>query len=473
MSNHALMWFRRDLRLNDNLALQAVAESGATIVPIFVLDPAILKSPNTGASRLSFLLKALRALDEALQRHGSRLWVAHGDPALVLAHLVERFDATALYFNHDYSPYARQRDRSITEALSIPVYGFDDGTLNTPGTIMKDDGEPYIVFSPFKRKWQTLERRPVAAGYLDTARFYHFDTDVPPVPDLSDLGFAPTMATPPADEATATNYLNTFMAGAVYHYGESRNRLVAEPWHYERPGSSYLSPYLRLGMLSPRQAYWAARKAYEQADSKDARKSVESYVSELVWREFYMHILYHYPRVLHSNFRAEYNLMAWVHQPEQLQAWKDGRTGYPVVDAAMRQLKAIGWMPNRARMIVGSFLTKDLLIDWREGERHFMQWLIDGDPAANNGGWQWVAGTGTDAQPYFRIFNPVSQSQRHDPEGEYICHWIPELRDVPTQFIHTPWEMDQPPVGYPQPIIDHHFARQRAIDAHKAVKDTK
>jgi deoxyribodipyrimidine photo-lyase len=190
-------------------------------------------------------------------------------------------------------------------------------------------------------------------------------------------------------------------------------------------------------------------------------------VSELVWREFYVHILYHFPHVLKRNFRDNYEHVEWRDAPDELQAWKDGLTGYPVVDAAMRQLTAMGWMPNRARMIVASFLCKDLMIHWQEGERYFMQWLIDGDPAANNGGWQWTAGVGTDAQPYFRIFNPVSQSQKFDPDGTYIRRWIPELRDVPAKYIHAPWEMDTPPVDYPAPIVDHDFARERTLAAFK------
>jgi deoxyribodipyrimidine photo-lyase len=235
-------------------------------------------------------------------------------------------------------------------------------------------------------------------------------------------------------------------------------------------GTSYLSPYFRFGLLSPRQVYWAAQKARTEIASPSRQNSIEAWVSELIWREFYMHILHFFPHVMGSSFRPKYDQLAWRYAEGELQAWQAGMTGYPVVDAAMRQLKTIGWMHNRARMIVASFLTKHLLMDWREGERHFMRWLIDGDPAANNGGWQWVAGTGTDAQPYFRIFNPISQSQKFDPAGIYIRRWIPELRDVPTQYIHAPHQMPTTPRHYPPPIVDHAFARARALAAYQAIK---
>jgi deoxyribodipyrimidine photo-lyase len=199
---------------------------------------------------------------------------------------------------------------------------------------------------------------------------------------------------------------------------------------------------------------------------------VVTWVNELIWREFYMHILYHFPHVNRGSFRPQYDSLAWRDAPDELQAWKAGRTGYPVVDAALRQLTQIGWMPNRARMIVASFLTKDLLINWQAGELHFMHWLIDGDPAANNGGWQWAAGSGTDAQPYFRIFNPVTQSRKYDPNGEYIRRWVPELRTISNTAIHTPWEIDRPPAGYPAPVVDHAMARERALAVYRAMANS-
>ena len=232
--------------------------------------------------------------------------------------------------------------------------------------------------------------------------------------------------------------LSVFVSGLIYDYETGRNRLAAEQDNDPVPGTSFLSADLHLGLLSIREAYWTAERARENAADDRARKSVDAWIGELAWREYYQHICSTFPHVTRGNFRREYDRLEWRDAPAELQAWKDGQTGYPVVDAAMRQLQQTGWMPNRARMIVASFLTKDLLIDWREGERHFMRWLVDGDVAANNGGWQWTAGTGTDAQLYFRIFNPISQSRKFDADGAYIRRWVPELRSIPEPIYTHP-----------------------------------
>ncbi len=466
MSKPVLMWFRRDLRLRDNLALQAAMHSGAPVIPVFILDPAILHSDKTRSPRLSFMLNALKALDGNLREYGTRLLIEHGDPVQVLSQLLDRFDATMIYFNRDYTPYARRRDN----ALAVPHTSLDDAVLHAPGTVMKTDGNPYVVFTPFKKQFLRLQHPLVVNDYLDAGRFWHIEANSSPVPTIIDLGFPESFPLPETSEKAALHRLRIFTHDAIYVYKDTRNRLVADPWHDKRPGSSYLSPYLRFGLLSPRQAYAAAQEAALKAPDQESQQSVESFISELIWREFYIHIMYHFPYVTHSSFQRKYDALGWQNDPRLLQAWKDGRTGYPVVDAAMRQLKAIGWMPNRARMTVASFLTKDLLIDWRQGERHFMHYLIDGDPAANNGGWQWAAGTGTDAQPYFRVFNPVSQSKNYDPDGSYIRHWVPELTDVPDRYIHTPWQMPNPPADYPPPIVEHQVARQRALEMYKAVR---
>ena len=278
---------------------------------------------------------------------------------------------------------------------------------------------------------------------------------------------------PSAEESYAQDRLANYIKFGINNYAEARNYLPIDPFSDDRPsGSSYLSHYFRMGILSPRQAYWSARDKYVNVEAQSVRESIETWVSELTWREFYMHIMAHFPHVDRHNFRDTYDALEWRDALDELQAWKDGMTGYPIIDAPMRQLKAIGWMPNRARMIVASFLTKDLLIHWQEGEKHFMQYLLDGDPAANNGGWQWAAGTGTDAQPYLRIFNPISQSKKFDKNGTYIRHWIPELKSVPDKFIHEPWKMENPPDNYPEPIVDHKFARERTLDAFKTAKNS-
>lgn len=466
-------WFRRDLRLTDNTALNAALRSGQPVVPLFVFDSAILNSSRTGTPRLAFMLDALRALDAGLRAKGGRLLVRHGDPREIVPQVVRAFNAQAVYTNRDYSPYACRRDQAVEQALDVPLHVYDDIVLRAPGTVLKADGDPYIVYTPFMRKWRDQPPPPRPETPTISSDVLHSLEGVenPGVPDLDDLDRAPTIDVPPASEQAAQERLSAFVDGPIYGYDRSRNALIGEPFAPDAPlATSVLSPYLRFGILSPRAAFWAGQDARDHAPDKEARKSANTWINELIWREFYVHILYHFSHVIRQNFRPEYDDLAWRDAPDDLRAWQDGRTGYPVVDAAMRQLKHTGWMPNRARMIVASFLTKDLLIDWRHGEWHFMQWLIDGDPAANNGGWQWAAGTGTDAQPYFRIFNPVSQSETHDPHGNYIRRWIPELRDVPDEFIHAPWTMDNPPPEYSSPMVEHSAARERTLAAFKAVK---
>lgn len=469
MRSPVLHWFRRDLRLSDNLALHAAAQSGRPIIPVFILDPALVASPRVSVPRLAFLLRALEALDAALRQQGARLIIRAGDPRAALPALVRETGAEAIYLNRDYTPYALRRDAGIERLAGVPVHACDDALLAAPGTVLSDAGRLPIVFTPFKRKWLPLPKAAPAPAPPPDAWAQPLPTS-DDLPTLERLGQRAAVTLPEAGEAAALRRLNAFLAARVYAYSEGRNALPAAPDDDTLGGSSFLSPYLRFGMLSPRQAYWGARAAYAAAPNAAARESVETWVSELVWREFYMHILHDYPHVLRRSFRPAYDALRWRHAPDELDAWKHGMTGYPVVDAAMRQLRAMGWMPNRARMIVASFLTKDLLIDWRAGERHFMDWLIDGDPAANNGGWQWTAGTGTDAQPYFRVFNPVAQSQKFDPRGEYIRRWLPELRGVPDAHIHAPWEMPTPPAQYPAPIVEHSAARERALAAYQAIE---
>ncbi len=484
MASISIHWFRRDLRLHDNLALEAAAQSGTLVLPVFIFDPALIESKRVSLPRLAFMLKALESLDAVLRKAGSRLWLGYGDPKAILPKLVQVSGATALYANSDYTPFSVKRDAAIEKRLNIPVHFYDDALLLPPGSVIKDDGNPYTVFTPFKRKWLTFPKvervqtpkkdvfvkAAAFAGYeIENISDAHFQSPLKYVPSIADFGHPSTIDVPEASEREASKRLDDFLAKRVYNYAEGRNQLAADSSDDTYMGSSFLSPYLRFGMLSPRQAYWGAREAYSATRKDSARESVETWVSELVWRDFYMHILFHFPYVAKGSFRKQYDKLEWRYAADDLAAWKTGMTGFPVVDAAMRQLQAMGWMPNRARMIVASFLAKDLLIDWREGERHFMDWLIDGDPAANNGGWQWSAGTGTDAQPYFRIFNPTSQSEKFDPDGVYIRRWIPELRDVPAKYVHAPWEMSSPPKSYPEPIVDRSVARERTLTAFKAV----
>lgn len=479
MTSPIIHWFRRDLRLSDNLALSAAAQTGQPVIPVFIFDPRIIESRRVGLPRLAFLLKALEVLDETLRKQGSRLLIRYGDPRVVLSELIQSSGAAALYFNRDYTPFARKRDAEIESLLPVPAHGFDDAVLLPPGSVMTEAGKPFTVFTPFKKKWLTFPKAAMVevlpeGAFVSAEVMEEYSVGVQQVtallsvPTLTDLGHPTTISVPAASETEAQRRLNDFLARRVYAYAEGRNQLAAQPGDDTYGGSSFLSPYLRFGLLSPRQAYWSARTAYQQTMERGRKAGVESWVSELIWREFYMQVLYHFPHVMKGNFKPQYDRLEWRSAPDELAAWKVGQTGFPVVDAAMRQLTTMGWMPNRTRMIVASFLAKDLLVHWQEGERHFMDWLIDGDPAANNGGWQWSAGTGTDAQPYFRIFNPVSQGQKFDPDGVYVRRWIPELRDVPDRYLHTPWEMSAPPGEYPPPIVDRSMARERALAAFKA-----
>ena len=461
----AIWWVRQDLRLGDNEALATAVSTASSVIPFFVVDPTLLNSPYVGAARLSFLWAGLRQLDADLRKRDSYLLVRQGNPQDELKKLVEEVDAGAIYAAEDFSPYARQRDAAIMQEL--PLQLCSGKVVQHPTAVLKKDGTPYTVFTPYSKQWR-LRPLPTPAQILSAPARINTPPSLAgePMPTLThDQPFT-------AGESEAQRRLETFVNGRIHNYHQSRDLMALD-------GTSGLSPYLRLGMISPRQTVVAALAAREQTATDAAWKSVDTWLSELIWREFYTSILYHFPHVMQGNFRPEYDAVPWRNDETEFAAWCKGKTGYPVVDAAMRQLSQIGWMHNRARMITASFLVKDLLIDWRWGEKWFMQHLVDGDPAANNGGWQWTAGTGTDAAPYFRIFNPISQSQKFDPAGDYIRRWVPELGQVSEDFIHEPWKM--PPLeqkrsgciigqDYPKPIVDHKLARQRTLDAYKLAK---
>lgn len=459
----ALWWIRRDLRLTDNQALCAALSQAEQVIPLFVLDSQLMNSPFAGEKRVSFLNAGLRALDEDLRVRGSYLVVRRGDPVKVLARVCREVGAGGIFAEADYSPYARRRDGSV--ARELPLHLAAGLTLHSPQVVVKADGTPYTVFTPFSRAWLA---RPWPGEPLPAPSHLPALSGVYGETILADEGLSGPV-TFPAGEKEAQRRIDAFADSAIYRYANERNRMDLE-------GTSALSPYLRFGMLSARQAVAAARRAEAQAPDAASRRSAEAWLNELIWREFYIAILYHFPNVRRAAFRPALRNLAWANDPEDFTAWTQGHTGYPVVDAAMRQLLQTGWMHNRARMITASFLTKDLLVDWRWGERHFMQHLVDGDPAANNGGWQWTAGTGTDAAPYFRVFNPVLQSIKFDPQGVFIRRYVPELANVPDEFIHNPWKMPlelqreiRCMIGqdYPAPIVDHSVARQRMLLAYK------
>jgi deoxyribodipyrimidine photo-lyase len=412
---------------------------------------------------LAFLYEGLQALDVDLVKRGSKLIVRKGDPLEVLHNFIIESDAEAIFTEADVSPYARQRDWRVMQEL--PLNLTPGITIHPAERLRKSDNTPYTVFTPFSRMWKSLpfpEKPLPAPERLPTLPQLTSDR----VPDMPKYSLNNIF---PAGEVEAQRRLAKFTDSFINRYAEDRNRMDLD-------GTSGISPYLRFGMLSARQAAWAAREADELAIDTKAQQGAETWLNELIWREFYAAILYHFPYVRQTAFRPELRNIPWRDDLEGFNAWAGGRTGYPVVDAAMRQLNDIGWIHNRARMITASFLTKDLLIDWREGERYFMQHLLDGDPAANNGGWQWSAGTGTDAAPYFRIFSPMLQGKKFDPQGTYVRRWVPELVNVPNRFIHTPWEMPaniQSQAGcvigknYPAPIVAHAEARKRVLAAYR------
>lgn len=466
----AIWWIRRDLRLHDNEALTAVLERADEVIPTFIIDPTLVNGRYAGEKRLAFLWAGLRSLDADLRRLGSYLVVRQGAPEAELGALMAETAASGIYAEADYSPYARRRDRAIAGKLPLHLVG--GVSVQPPTAVLKANNEPYTVFTPFSKQWRArpFNHTPLPHPAHITTPANISGQPLPEAPALSpDIPF-------PATEAEAQRRLHAFSSGAnapIYRYADQRNRMDLE-------GTSQLSPYLRFGLISARQAVSAAHQAGQDAPDENGRQGADTWLNELIWREFYINILYHFPHVLHEAFNPAYNQIAWQNDPEQFAAWQNGRTGFPIVDAAMRQLSAAGWMHNRARMIVASFLVKDLLIDWRWGERHFMQHLVDGDPAANNGGWQWTAGTGTDAAPYFRIFNPISQSSKFDPDGRYIRRWVPELTAVPDAYIHEPATMpaaEQKRVGvtigrdYPAPIIDRQKTRPRTLEAYRQARE--
>jgi deoxyribodipyrimidine photo-lyase len=462
-----VVWFRRDLRIHDHPALAAAVRTGAPVVPLFVFDPRLLHGRFASPNRTWFLLGCVTALRHQLERRGATLVIRIVEPADVVPAIAQDTAAAEVYVSRDLTPYGRARDRAVVARLdsSGVVFRAKPGLLiHEPESLLSRAGGPFQVFSPFYRAWQHLPLRDVlqAPGSIRTPTI-----EAGRIPAPTDLGIdGPTAdagALPDPGEQAARERMSSWLAGdggrGIEAYPRERDRLA------NQRATSRLSADLRFGTIS---AVEAAARARSSADGEGLRR----WISELAWRDFYAHILWHEPRVAREPFLERFAAVVWEPDDDTFAAWQAGRTGYPVVDAAMRQLLATGYMPNRARMIVASFLTKDLLVDWRAGEAHFMRHLVDGDPASNLGGWQWAASVGTDAQPYFRIFNPVTQGERFDPDGEYVRRWVPELAAVPAGRIHCPWTM--PPdeqraagvrigVDYPGPIVDHAEARLRAI----------
>ena len=446
MGTTAIVWFRRDLRVHDNPSLTAAHRECDRVVPVFVLDPRLLEGRFPSPNRTWFLHGCLAELRQALRARGGDLVIREGLPEEVLPALARECGAGALYFAEDVSPFARARDRRVVEAVELDV-------RPQPGHFVTDlDLGPYTVFTPFHRAWQQLPRREVHGA----PRALAFPSGLPvgrlpasPRPEAADP-FAP-------GERVARERASAWLAGGLARYADHHDVLAG--------GTSELSPYIHFGCLS-------VRELEERASGPGSA----AFTRQLAWRDFYAHVLLHHPG---NTRRAHKREPDWDDDAGLLDAWREGRTGYPVVDAAMRQLLHRGWMHNRARLIAGCFLTKDLHLDWRAGEAHFMRHLLCGDEASNNGNWQWIASVGVDPAPYFRrMYNPTTQQRRHDPDGEYVRRWVPELRAVPLERLAEPWTMsaeEQAAAGcvigedYPVPIVDHKAERRRAMARYGAV----
>ena len=446
------MWFRRDLRLTDNPAWAEATATHAAVVACYVLDDRLL-SP-AGPFRRRQLLADLRALDGSLRAAGGALLVRRGPPTAVVPTEVARVGARRVYWNADVTPYATARDAAVRRALDPEVRAPFGHLVLPPGSVVTAGGRVHRVFGAFYRAWRNTPWDP----WPEAGGAAVLDTGGEPLP--------PADGDPPRapGEAGARRLLDRFLDGPVESYRADRDRL-------DGTGGSELSAALRFGTLSPRQL---AREV------GDATADREAFVRQLAWRDWFAHLLFEQPALVGSSLRPEYGRIAWHDEPAGLAAWREGRTGYPVVDAGMRQLAATGTMHNRVRMVTASFLVKDLLIDWRLGERHFRRLLVDGDVPQNVGNWQWVAGTGPDAAPFFRVFNPVTQSRTHDPGGHYLRRWLPELGLLDDDAVHAPWlagplelAMAGVTLGetYPLPIVDHAEARVRAVEAYRAARD--
>lgn len=469
-----LHWFRKDLRLSDNTALAAAnRDASADVVPFYTSDPTWFAGPDMSSARARFVLDALASLSADVATAGSRLALAHGDPRTTVVAAARAAKADAVYWNDEYEPASRDRDAQVETALreaGVRVQRFHDRLIVPPGAVQSGSGTPYTVYTPFRKACEGL---PILDPHVRVTRLAAHDLPAPPLATLARLGLSePTSAAWPAGEAAAEARLARFLREGLARYASDRDFPA-------QPAVSQLSADFRFGTIGIRHVAHAALAA-ARADDALVDPTVK-FIQELRWRDFFAHVLFHFPHVMTGAFRPEYDALRWRGRDEEFTAWSEGRTGYPIVDAGMRELRATGFMHNRVRMIVASFLTKDLLLDWRRGERWFMQHLIDGDPASNNGGWQWAAGTGTDAAPYFRIFNPVTQGMRFDGAGMYVRRWCPELAGLPDEHLHHPWEA--PPLvlaaagvtlgeQYPFPIVDHAERRQQALDMYAEVKGT-
>ena len=464
MSDLILFWHRRDLRISDHTGLAAAREKSAKIVGVFCLDPQILESDNIAPARVKYMIGCLQALQERYQQAGSQLLILRNDPVIAIPKLAAALKAKAVFWNWDVEPYSQIRDLAVIDALKTQGIEFLnhnwDQLLHSPPEIFSGAKTPYTVYTPFWKNWITKPKaKPVQileniAGLTEKEQEIAQQSGTINLPSAEDLGFiwdAELIISP--GELAAQERLENFTTSAINEYEEQRNFPAID-------GTSQLSAALKFGVIGIRNIWQTTIEALVNSNSDEVNASIQTWQKELAWREFYQHCMYHFPALADGAYRDTFKTFPWRNNETYFQAWCEGKTGYPIVDAAMRQLNETGWMHNRCRMIVASFLTKDLMINPQWGEKYFMQKLIDGDLSANNGGWQWSASSGMDPQP-LRIFNPASQTQKFDAEAEYIRQWIPELRSVDTGYLVTG---KIPPLyigNYPQPIVDHQ--KQQAL----------
>jgi deoxyribodipyrimidine photo-lyase len=460
MSDLILFWHRRDLRISDNTGLATARQRSAKVVGVFCLDPNILEQDDVAPVRVTYMIGCLQALQKRYAQAGSQLLILHANPTQAIPALAAALGAKAVFWNWDVEPYAQERDRSIIDALQEKGIEFLennwDQILHPPEDIRTGSNQPYTVYTPFWKNWiSKAKAKPVetlenAEGLTEAEKEIAKTAGVIELPSAKDLGFVwdGELIIAPGEEA-AQERLEEFCDRAINEYQEQRNFPAID-------GTSRLSAALKFGAIGIRTVWQATQEALENSRSEETETNIRTWQQELAWREFYQHAMYNFPELAEGAFRDTFKNFPWETNEEHFQAWCEGRTGYPIVDAAMRQLNEIGWMHNRCRMIVASFLTKDLLINPQMGEKYFMQKLIDGDLSANNGGWQWSASSGMDPKPV-RIFNPASQAQKFDPEGEYIRQWVPELGSLDTEYLITGkiTPLERRAIDYPLPIVDH------------------
>jgi len=469
----AIHWFRQDLRLSDNPALDSAAQY-ETLIPIYILDEVNSGEFKMGAASKWWLHQSLTKLNESLD---GKLLVYQGNPHEILNKLIEEQEVSYVTWNRCYEPWRVDRDKEIKrnfEDKNVAVESFSASLLWEPWTISKDDGTPYRVFTPFYKKGCLNSEEPrLPAGKVDLSNLYSEDLSSD---SITDLNLLPTIKWYKSfeeewnpGEIGAEQNLNSFLDSGLLNYKEGRNFPSQE-------FVSRLSPHLHFGEISPNEVWY---KAKTKEGISGIEKSLAHFHSELGWREFSYYLLYHFPDLPNKNFQEKFDIFPWQENEEFLALWQKGNTGYPIVDAGMRELWQTGYMHNRLRMIVGSFLVKNLLIDWRFGERWFWDCLVDADLASNSASWQWVAGSGADAAPYFRIFNPITQGLKFDPEGEYTKKYVPELRNLPNKYLFSPWEAPENILAdagielgknYPKPMVDLKLSRETALEAFATTK---